>query len=196
MISNRIITINSQKSVGQFGYQYGAGAFFLFNPKNDTIGELVHCRVEFAWKFNKNKTHIGFYAPNLDLAKIDRFFTKREDKLKLQTRTIFYKVFGQKDAVIIEISPFWTENSTRRSLFTLLLRAALNYNNNFYDCLDEYTLTRPETIKKAIRWFFEGNVNPTYSKFTRKDTEGYTGFYAQYLKSDDEYLRKMLVSNK
>lgn len=192
MISEQPLNIPISQTK-QFYYNSHAGKFFLFNSKKNIISYIRSCRVEFAWHFTKRTTHIGFHYHLLDFEKLNHFFTKRENKLKLEKRTVFHKVENHPNLVIIELSPFWVENSTRRSLFTMLLRASIYYDNDFYAALNKYDLTKLPNIQNAIKYFFEGNVNPTYKNWTRRDDEGYSGFYAQYRNSDEEHLKKMLV---
>lgn len=181
------ITINKKHS--NLNYISQHGHFFFFNPKTHNCTCARDCREMFAWEFRKNKTHVGFFSSCVNIEKFNEFWEIIENKLNLAQKSIIHPLENFNQAFVIELSPFWLENTTRRSLLTLLIRCGANYyygDYTFDEALNEYYLAKETT--PAIKHFLEGNTKPTYTKF------GYGGWYSKFvhLKKDDvgQYLVK------
>jgi hypothetical protein len=122
--------------------------------------QFNHCREVFAHKFKYDTNYIIFSQAGLDIELINDFFEKIEDKLKIN-KTIFHPT-EFKTSVLIELSPFWKENSLRRGMFTLFLRcAACYYNGDIYKALLKYSLSKK--IIGPIEWFMKGNTKTSRS---------------------------------
>lgn len=214
MISNQTIPVHENDFNDELHYLDQDGAYFLISKKN-RITARCECREEFAYCFTKKSKKIGFGSDELDVDILNKFFEKREKKLNLQTKTIFYKTEYKNDYdeieklddfVIIEPSPFWLETSTSRGLFTLFIRAAVYfYKNNFLESLQEYYLT--EKCIPAIQHFMAGNTKPTFKNLKYRnaqyefgdydDPHGYYGrhggFVQFFVDRTPEELNKLLV---
>lgn len=203
-------------------YHYVRGYFFSFDDKDNKItSAFFGCRDQFRDHFTANTKMIGmscgFKMPGMDgvqvdtinVENVDTWFTKIEDMLKLPVRTVLYRVekLGKVlvdsaghtqdvniNAIIVEPSPFWLVNDTRRSLFTLLLRNAVS----FYDADMDKAFTSYELAKRmlpAIKWFLAGNTTPTYDKLTIPDHPATSniGWVGEYQHATSAALAAKLV---
>lgn len=183
--------ISKEKKEIQFCYEpyYSTdGVFSLFNKlKMRQDFNVYYCREEFSDYFKSNCNWVTFICKNLNIAYLNKFFTKIETQLKISKKTVFYKT-NNKHVVILNISPFWLENSTKRGFFTLFLRCGGTcYSGNFNNAIDAYSLTRQ--IKNTINWFLSGNTKVT------EDVDG--GSLVDTFKNMDAYrLSAFLVKEK
>lgn len=154
---------------------YGILNYVTYNGVFFTLGKLrritsAHsCREIFGWNWTDKKSLVGFYGNTVNIKTLDRFFDYFESKINLKERTIFYPCVinknwtkqYNKNVVVMKLSPFWLENSTNKSMFTLLLRCGgVYYQNDINKALNKYGLSR--VIASVIKWFFKGNTKPTY----------------------------------
>jgi hypothetical protein len=185
--------IHITDSQGNAKFNYGRdGAFWRIYPK-DTISIGVRCRVEVAWRiFHKPSIkRFGFSSSCFDLNRVQEFWQHIQDKLGKRAMPIFVAT-DIKMLWVIEVPEFWRENSTRRSLFALLLRCSVShYNNSFEWALKAYPLARE--VIPAINYFLDGNVNVTYKQLSRRDEEGYGGFVAQFQKLPLKKIAEWLI---
>jgi hypothetical protein len=183
MISKHIKEVKS----GMIGYDYTVGLFCLYDDTTHTIFELHTCRDGFAKYFKKENKFIGFNCIKWNLKQFNEFWIQIENKLNLKTKTWFYRTQ-------IKVSPFWLENDTRRSLFTLLLRCgACFYKGNLDDALKNYDLS--SLVIPAIRHFLDGNTVPTYDSIHKIDNyvAYFIGFVKTFCNKTQDQLNELLI---
>lgn len=143
------------------------GEFFTYNPKTGSAGdETFSCREGFEYYLNNNTHWVGFIYDNLDIKKLNSFFVKIENQLKIKEKTTFYHASCQENdkgydhsdySTIINVSPFWMTDTVKRGFFTLFLRCgAVFYKNNIEEAINEYDLA--SDVKTHIFWFLSGNT--------------------------------------
>ena len=134
-----------------------AGAFAVDGEKIS----WVKCREQFAAKFSHNVDGIYFVHKKGQGESVAAFILQAEKVLGIhyKKRSIFSKT--NKDSVIwVSVSFFWKECELRRSLFTILLRAGINYSieeNDFSKTL--FSNSYVKQTEMAIKRFFFGFVN-------------------------------------
>lgn len=168
-------------------YNSDNGHFFFYNPKTRNCICARDCREMFAWEFKKDKTHVGFRSFNVDVERFHEFWEIIENKLNLAQKSTIYALENLDSAFVIELSPFWLENTTRKSLLTLLMRCGANYyhkNSTFYDALGNYYLSKQ--VSPAIKYFLQGYTQPTYKKLKG-------GFWTQFYGATGNSLSKLLI---
>ena len=115
------------------------------------------------------------------------FMTKIEDMLDVQPRSS-YGPTQRKTIMWVKPSRWWTVKTMRRSLFTILLRAACYYSPN-KDNFEEALYSDPYTIatKYAVNRFLAGNTIYTGKK---------RGWYRQFYESKptEEQINNLLVA--
>lgn len=135
----------------------GNFAVSTFNGKFFTYPESHQCREVFAGYFTSKTNFIIFNKSNVNIERINDFFERIEEKLQLKVKTNFAPS-NFKNAILVEVSPFWTDNALKRGMFTLFLRCAgCYYTDDVYKALLKYPLTRK--IIGPIEWFMKGNTN-------------------------------------
>lgn len=213
---------------GQFGYDESGGTFFIYNPElankyfdysgadsNEKYNDVPsfedhHCRETFADDWNKvtknNKFLVGFKGVE-NILVVKNFFSKIESKLKLsraeKTKIIETNI---KKVILLKVSRWWRANTTRRSLFTLLLRMSAIYFSqnqkdkksfwdNFKIAVGNYNLAAD--VKNSIYHFLNGNTVPTFKKF-RRVFHGSPGFVSHFRNIDGKkkFLEKSLIREK
>jgi hypothetical protein len=121
----------------------------------------VKCREQFAVKFSHSVDGIYFVHKKGQGESVAAFILQAEKVLGIhyKERSIFSKT--NKDSVIwVSVSCFWKECELRRSLFTILLRAGMDYSiekNNFSKTLFSNLYVRQTEV--AIKRFFFGFVD-------------------------------------
>lgn len=160
MIAKQIIR------VGKVGlYSSENGRFYTYNRASRSFGGGAGCREIFSGGFFSTTTHVGFYTQNSgSMENFNQFIEHVEKLLKLEKRVLIYKT-DRAGFFIVQLTPFWTEASFRREIFTLLLRCGSIYhkkvevmnNRRFFKSLNKYHLT--QAINLPLKHFFAGNVN-------------------------------------
>lgn len=157
-----------------------------------------NCREQFAAKFHENIT--GFYfshAPDKgdDIAE---FLTKFENVINVPN-TCFSKT-NRSFAIWIEPASFWRNCEIKRSLLTIILRAAANYDknkDNFDDALFNPLFSDNQYIREtklAIMRFmfgftsFTGNYKNIPSATVHKN-----GWREEFQYADEPSIRRLLV---
>ncbi len=156
----------------------------------------IRCREQFANYFNKNTVGIFFAVYQLDV--ID-FVLKFEKILMLNCEKFEHTKFAKTNrnyAIYIEPSKFWTECEIRRSLFTIVLRAGLNYSSktdNFEDSLKRCDYS--SKTWSAVKRFLFGFVHfiPDDLAFGPPSLTR-VGWYSVFAEKDVNRIRKQLVS--
>jgi hypothetical protein len=121
----------------------------------------IKCREQFAAKFSPGVDGIYFVHKKGKGESVAAFVLQAEKVLGVhcKKRSIFSET--NKDGVIwVSVSCFWKECELRRSLFTILLRAGMNYSiekNNFSKTLFSNSYVKQTEV--AIKRFFFGFVN-------------------------------------
>lgn len=175
--------------INYYIYPGSSGAYFSI--LNDEIKTVRGCRVETSWDIlnNRGVKQIGFAAPNINLDLVRAFWAQACKNLSKNSIPVFKKT-NLNNCIIVEIPVLWRQNSTSRSLFTLLLRCSIvYYDKDFKNSILKYKLAAK--VIHAIEWFLAGNTKPTYCSLTKK-YEGYTGFVAQFHDVKDEDLGRWL----
>lgn len=181
MLSKKILKIQHSYS---FNDGSNNGFFFTFDKLSNRALHECSCREEFFHYFNQGTKLIGFTTPILNIKKLNEFFEKIENKLKLKKRTIFYKT-NIDSVVLLEVPEFWHNSECRRSLFTLFLRAgAVYYTGDFDKAINSYNLAKH--TKKAIHFFLDGYTIPTFQKI-----EG--GWYSKFHGLDINEISRLLT---
>lgn len=138
------------------------GYFSLIQKLDNNVVRTQYssfCRETFGSYFQRNGL-IGFSKKNLNIDKLNEFWEKLEDKLKLKTRTVFYRT-TENNRVVIKLSNFWFQNKIRRGFCTLFLRCgAVYYKGNFKKALLSYHLLA--RIKRAVTLFLSGKTCGTH----------------------------------
>ena len=131
---------------------------------------FVFCR-EYFQNQSAGIRRILFVVPYNKAYSVAAFMDKIETKLHLKTRSKFGPT-QRNDIMWIKASPWWTQSSMKRSLFTALLRCGANYKplkDNFEEALYSTEYTR--STKYAIQRFLKG-----YTYYVGKKT----GWYKQF----------------
>lgn len=193
MISDK--TFKVIDGYGNFEKEFDGGLFFFFEP-NDLAGlyQAWECRELFGKRFKDTTQYVGFYDNNLDLDKIDEFFTYIENKVKIKNHTIFYET-NLDNVIIVEPSNFWKMNDTKRGFFSLFLRcAAVHYNGgaddkNIMDAIKHYPLAN--MIKSTVEHFLAGHTKPTYKELYNHGLINH--YYNQHNGITQDLLNKYLI---
>lgn len=134
-----------------------AGAFSVIQPENKLYWHT--CRETFANSFKRAADRIVFsHKPNAT-ENIQAFFSKVENMLKLKRNRTKIMKTDRPNVSYIEVPEWWRKYRVRRSLFTVFLRSAQNYNikkDNFENALfsDHYA----KETQAAVLVFLEGNT--------------------------------------
>lgn len=202
MLSRKKTKLKISHAAGCFlNYEILNGKFFFWcgleNPITvDKLGgycPFTSCRESLAYYVNVYKhplKYLGFKCdikPKNLLKRINSFFNKYEKLLKIKERTIFYpQPKGKENFLIMKVSPWWSENTTRASLFSLFLRLAAVYylENNLDKAIEKYDLAN--RTKLAIKYFLAGNTVPTYKNIGK-------GWYEKFAFKNIFNIKEMLV---
>lgn len=202
---------------GYLRYSSSEGEFFIYFPKNKSIGGTYLCRDEFAWEWEiykvKKHCYIGFTTGNdINITHLNKFWSLIEKNLGIDVPTIFYST--DTGAVILKLSPFWVKTETHKAVCTLLLRMIVCYPASTLDkMINSYHLTK--ACRRALKWFLKGNTEPTYKEWNEEyrkwvnsslyyrkthiepecleDDEGLTGFVAEFQNASMAVIKKKLV---
>jgi hypothetical protein len=159
MISEEILNIKNRHFTS-LPYMSPDGRFFTYNNQNYRASQSNICREMFSQNFKRRSRYLGFSKHKINIKKINEFWEQIEDRLGIENKTVFHKS-DHKDDIIMKISPFWTQNGVRRGFATLFLRcAAKHYHGDLNKSFTNYPLMKP--IYGAVRWFLNGNTEPTY----------------------------------
>lgn len=117
-----------------------------------------HCREDFDRVFPKRSRQFLFHNDNKG-ENIYRFIKQAEKKLKVEPLSEILGFKNVQNVTCVRPSKWWTQNATRRQLFTILLRCGIDYENDFNDALhsQEYIQCTREATKK----FFNGYTHCT-----------------------------------
>jgi len=155
-------------------YRPEAGSFCLsigFRNDRHRAGQWYYCRELFHAQLKS--LNLFFFSHEIDKGQsIALFLQKIEDILDVQPRSKFGPT-QRKTIMWIEPSGWWTNRSMRRSLFTILLRSASEYEpekDNFEEALwsDPYSMA----TKYAVNRFLDG-----YTTYVGKKRGWYKQFY-------------------
>lgn len=161
MISKKKINLNDS-NVSLSMYKTDSGSFFTIDGDNK-LHNINKCRELFDNYFTFHTKQIGYVRGTINVENLNNFFAFIETKLKLKDKTIFYKT--NRPAVIVSVSNFWRGHRARRQLFTLFVRAGINYyKSDFWETIRSYDLT--SNIESLIFHFLKGNT---------KIKKGYSG---------------------
>jgi hypothetical protein len=179
-----IPTLNIVSSENTFYWEPPAQGTFFTLRKDNKIGAMDTCRELFSYNFSISTRRVGFYGNRLDVKKIAKFFDIIETRLKLAEKSVVHQT-NHKRAIVVVLSPFWTENTTRRGFFTLFLRCAcIHYIDSVEEALKSYHLARE--IPFTIRHFLDGYCKPTYKRLRY-------GLVSTFQPKTKDQIRKMLV---
>jgi hypothetical protein len=167
------------------------------NEKNSTV-KWFHCREEFAKSFHAKTEKMFFCTVSISKGtaknyndyrlrsrRVARFIHRLEVKLGLKEFTKFYET-NQYNIIEIDPSGFWRADTLKRSLFTILVRAGLLYDqkkDNYKDALRSYTYSAQ--TNKYITRFLDG-----YTKFVGKEETGWVNTFVYCDKSAEKVLVK------
>lgn len=156
----------------------------------------IRCREQFAQHFNSRTPAMFFATYQFDV--VD-FVIKFEKICMLNCQKFEHTKFAKTNrnyAIYIEPSQFWMECEARRSLFTIVLRAGLNYSakaDNFEDSFRKCDLSYRTWT--AIKRFLFGFVNfiPDDLAFG-PPAVCRIGWYSIFQDKDVNRIKKQLVS--
>ncbi len=155
-----LVNFGRKKEFNPSHAPYASPAVGSFAVHGEMIA-WVKCREQFAPKFSSNSDGIYFVHKKGQGESVAAFIIQAERVLGVtyKNRSTFSKT--NKDCVIwVGVSSFWKECELRRSLFTILLRAGMNYSieeNNFSKALFSNLYVKDTEL--AIKRFFFGFVN-------------------------------------
>ena len=158
MLVKKIPLCNKKKSkqiqIGQFGMaRYGRLNTLEEwpKPKQPIFMEWYNCRDSFHYNFDHSDHKQFFYACSYESVKAVIDHVERTLKLTFRTQICHSNVKG---VVWIKPARFWCVQQMRLSLFTILLRVALHYKDDF----DAAVLLEPQgtNTKEAIDYFLSG----------------------------------------
>ena len=186
MINNKILKITGSKdNINDIRYAGTHGMFCIYNNQKHRITYFNHCRELFGRRFNKNIAYIGFAATGMDIKSINDFFGIVQDKVGDSAEIIIHPT-NQKNFIVVELTtPFWNENAFKRGMFTLLLRCATYYRDDFDEAVQKYSLTA--LIKPVISRFLNG-----HTKIKGRMRYGVVDFFRPYNYNSWNYKRRAL----
>lgn len=131
---------------------------------------FYHCRDQFHSAFNKNCKDILFCCGQWKSGRskgrsVEAFIHEAERRLRVKRYTKFGPT-QRLDIVWLTVSPFWMEESMRRSLFTALLRAGMHYDRRVQDF--DRALTSDRYLagtQEAVQRFLDGHTHCTTSRY-------------------------------
>lgn len=190
-------------------YASTAGIFFLYDPKLKTVTVLKSCRDELRWHWELADPSTGYggggafktiISPYIGLTRgsvwdIPAFaarWDEIETMLNLTNRSSIHAT-DKTGAIILNLSAFWLENDTRRSLATLLIRMlAMNPTQTLDQAIQSYMLSRD--VAPAIKWFLGGHTKPTYDRMTLTTHSRWVGFYNEMsgLTTPEQLITKLI----
>lgn len=156
-----------------------------------------NCREKFASFFDEDTEGFFFsHNPIEDFDRISEFIMKTEKILELETYSKIVQT-NHEDFSWIEPAYFWKCCSLRRNLFTVFLRCALDYTDDYKQALLTNKLSRSSF--RAICRFLYG-----FTKYTGDDLYSYypqsslikRGWVEIFSNKSDEYIKKLLVREK
>ena len=133
--------------------------------------EWLYCREYFQDESNGIRRMLFCHSAHR-CKNISAFINILENKLNLSEKTIIGPT-QRYNISWINVSPWWTKSSMKRSLFTILLRCGVNFRpkeNNFEQALFSSIYTKH--TEYAVRRFIEG-----YTTYTGKKKGWYNQFY-------------------
>ena len=164
----------------------GVGYFAIDSP----ILRWERCRENFAGIFTADKQGLFFVcrdsSPGADVD-VASFLIKTEEIIGLPEYSTFLRTDNLR-VIWVEPSSFWMTCAMRRQVFTIFLRAGINYladKDNYEDAL--WSEERARESKRAIMRFLFG-----YVRYIPNQEEK-TGWVATFEGKDDDAIRKCLV---
>ena len=121
----------------------------------------IKCREQFAAKFSYDVAGIYFVHKKGQGESVAAFILQAEKVLGIHyKKTSVFSETNKDNVIWVSVSSFWKECELRRSLFTILLRAGINYSieeNNFSKAL--FSNSYVKQTETAVKRFFFGFVN-------------------------------------
>lgn len=130
------------------------GTFFWFNNQSGLINYSHQCR-EVATNYKGIGKHIGFAVQGLNIDKFNELWESIENQLNIKKKTIIHRT-SHPNFIVLELSPFWTQNFFRKELTTLFMRACTFNGKTFKQCINYYSLAK--RIKPVIHHILDGFV--------------------------------------
>lgn len=227
MISEKQINITPGISASAYnlGLKSDIGYFFFYYPESG-FRDWRSCRDEFRANWDgsgllNNKEFLKEIHPyigisycsrdnnkGIDVEKLNARFEEIENGLNIGEKTVLIRVnyrredvaeWPETSAVVFKLSSFWTENDTRRSLITLLIRGLVCYPS---DSINESLVNYPTSYPciPAIKHFLAGNTKPTYLRLSRTGNvsgpfgrDNYVGFVNEFAGLSQEQISKKLI---
>jgi hypothetical protein len=155
--------------------------------------EWLYCREYFQDESNGIRRMLFCHTAHR-CKNIAAFMAIIEDKLKIKEKSLIGPT-QRYNISWINVSPFWTNTSMKRSLFTIFLRCGVIYKikqDNFNEALLSSIYIRH--TEYAVRRFLDGNV-----RYTGKKKGWYNQFYwgggnrVNHKKPTEEEVDKLLI---
>lgn len=130
--------------------------FFEEEKSRWRIGSFYHCRDQFHPHFTGKSQNIIYCHPANEREDIANFIWMIEDRVKVEEHSRIGPT-NRNTFTWIKVSPFWLQQSMRRSFFTAILRAARAYKvakNNFNEAL--YSVFYFQESRPAVQRFLAG----------------------------------------
>jgi hypothetical protein len=182
---------------------YGPPQLGHFAVEGDYSLTWDKCREQFSHKFIETVSGFYFCHPPNEGHKVAWFITKTEEiigfcnYLHSYDPTLFCET-DREDVIWIEPSRFWMRQEMRRQLFTILVRAGMNYEptlNNYEDALwakDKMGNTYAKETQLAVMRFLFGFTNyisdPAVAGYSNK-----TGWVNTFKDRDEQSVRRLLI---
>ena len=181
------------------------GNFGLESDTPNRVASWDHCREQFAAKFHENVR--GFYFSHKDFKTQDiaDFVFKFEKIIKCSKKCYRFRHSNfapttQHGISYIEPSRFWMDCYFKRSLFTILLRCAMNYESsidNFdvvlFDTKIKDSGYLNETKIAVLRFMFGFTKYNGIAPVLGQSTVIKHGWVEEFQKLDEQTIRKRLV---
>ena len=151
------------------------------------------CRETFASKFKEDTLGLYYCHPPKRSDDMAEFIAKTEQILKINDPTVC-ELTTDDEVMLISPSSFWRACRMRRSLFTLLLRTADNYDfslDNYEEAL--FALKEMKHTRGAVLRFMFGFTKYTEKRLALVHPCGYKyGWHLAFGKKNKKQIRQFL----
>lgn len=183
---------------------------FALEPEPSQFASLHwdHCREQFLGKFKKDTP--GFYFSHKQNCRVNiaGFILKFEEIIRAENAEVSPTIFCETErdtAMWIEPNSFWRNCIMKKSLFTLLLRCASNYDvekDNFDDAIfgcnykeNKYARETKSAIMRFLFGFtkFAGTLTKSVPTISGNSTLIRHGWHAEFDRNSIYEVRRKLV---
>jgi len=187
------IIFSSRKQVSEVKREKRLGSFSIASDPLTWVG----CRDHFLTVFHAETPGFFFTVPTGEHERVPAFVLRTEEILDIQGKgfpSSRFALTNRSYVLWIDPSMFWRESEMKRSFFSALVRAGLEYlpeYNNYEEALYKKRYFR-ETKSATIRFLF-GHTEFTSSGHVPR-TASRRGWHNTFSREDDRVVRKKLVT--